>query len=217
MEINTNSGRAEISELPNNCPFCHHLIRPVPLYGLQTNYISPIEVFMACPNSSCKRGFIAYYDFRANSYVYTGQTTKGNIVEKAVSKVISAISPKFKIIYNQSFAAEQQQLFEICGVGYRKALEFLIKDYAVSKEPNKKEEIENKLLMPCIESFVDDLRIKSVAKRAVWLGNDETHYTKKWEGKNVEDLKRLIDLTIHWIEMERLTHDFELDMPTGKK
>ena len=217
MEIITNSGRAEISELPNSCPFCHVLIRPIPLYGLQIDYYSPIEVFMACPNSACRKNFIAYYNARQHDYIYNGNTTKGNIIEKVISKEVSTISRMFKIIYNQAYAAEQQELFEICGVGYRKALEFLIKDYAIGKEPSKRDEIEKKLLMPCIESYVDDSRIKAVAKRAVWLGNDETHYIRKWEGKNVEDLKRLIDLTIHWIEMERLTHDFESEMPEGKK
>ena len=70
--------------------------------------------------------------------------------------------------------------------------------------------------MACINDYVNDTRIKSVAKRAVWLGNDETHYIRKWEGKNLEDMKKLIDLTVHWIEMEKLTESFEDDMPDGR-
>lgn len=65
----------------------------------------------------------------------------------------------------------------------------------------------------CIKSYVDDSRIKTVAQRAVWLGNDETHYIRKWEGKNLNDLKKLIELTVHWIEMERLTESFKEEMP----
>ena len=117
------------------------------------------------------------------------------------------------MIYNQAFAAEQQNLTEICGVGYRKALEFLIKDFAIKNTPDKKEEIEKKLLGKCIADYIDDNRIKSVAKRAVWLGNDETHYVRKWEGKNLSDMKKLIDLTQHWIEMVALTESFEDEMP----
>jgi hypothetical protein len=56
-----------------------------------------------------------------------------------------------------------------------------------------------------------------VAKRAVWLGNDETHYERLWEGKTIEDLKRLIDLTVHWIAMEIDTEDALKEMPEGKK
>jgi len=52
--------------------------------------------------------------------------------------------------------------------------------------------------------------------RAVWLGNDETHYLRKWEQKDLTDLKNLIGLTVHWIEMEELTETVMKDMPAGK-
>ena len=68
----------------------------------------------------------------------------------------------------------------------------------------------------CINDYVDNSKIKTVSKRAVWLGNDETHYVRKWEGKNLHDLKTLIDLTLHWIEMEKLTESFEAEMPETK-
>ena len=98
-------------------------------------------------------------------------------------------------------------------MGYRKALEFLIKDYAILKHADKKEIIEKSQLSKVIADYVNDVNIKSVSKRAVWLGNDETHYVRKWEGKNLTDMKRLIDLTVHWIEMEKLTATFEENMP----
>ena len=31
--------------------------------------------------------------------------------------------------------------------------------------------------------------------------------------KNLTDLKKLIDLTLHWVEMEKLTESFEDEMP----
>lgn len=71
---------------------------------------------------------------------------------------------------------------QICGVGYRKALEFLIKDYLISGESGeeRKEAIKNKFLGNCIQYDVVNEQIKIVAQRAVWLGNDETHYTRIW-------------------------------------
>lgn len=119
----------------------------------------------------------------------------------------------FQVIYNQANSAEQLNLLEICGVGYRKAFEFLIKDYAKKNYPDEIETIEKKALGRCINDYVEDERIKKVAKRAVWLGNDETHYVRKWEGKDLNDLKKLIELSLHWIEMEVLTESFEEDMP----
>jgi hypothetical protein len=107
-------------------------------------------------------------------------------------------------IYNQAYFAEQINLDQICGVGYRKSLEFLIKDYLISKETEKqvKENIRKKFLNNCIQDHVQNDNIKNVAKRAVWLGNDETHYVRVWANKDVKNLKQLIDLTVRWIENE---------------
>lgn len=48
-------------------------------------------------------------------------------------KKIDEISPKFNEIYKQALAAEVSNLNEIAGLGYRKSLEFLIKDIAIQK------------------------------------------------------------------------------------
>lgn len=72
------------------------------------------------------------------------------------------------------------------------------------------------LLAKCIDDYVDDAMVKAVAKRAVWLGNDETHYVRKWEEKDVHDLKGLIRLTTLWIEKERETERLLSEMPEGR-
>lgn len=104
----------------------------------------------------------------------------------------------------------------ICGPGYRKSLEFLVKDYVIKSHQDKVEEIKRLPLGRCISDYVADEKVKQVAARAVWLGNDETHYLRKWEGKDLTDLKILINLTVHWIEMDELTQQALKDMPEGK-
>jgi len=134
-----------------------------------------------------------------------------------VSPNILQISPQFGTIYNQSYAAEQVGLDQICGPGYRKSLEFLMKDYAKQKHPTRCDEIERMPLAACIREFASDPRIKGVADRAVWLGNDETHYSRKWVDKDLKDLKLLLDLTVHWISSELLTEQLMTDMAEPKK
>lgn len=109
------------------------------------------------------------------------------------------------------------KLSQIMGVGYRKALEFLIKDYLISLHPDKDASIKAKLLGRCISDDINDIKIKSVAERATWIGNDETHYVRKWEDKDVSHLKALIDLCLHWIEAEISTRKLLENMPDGKK
>jgi hypothetical protein len=214
--ITTNQGPKDLFDGPNTCPYCHKSIVPLVLTG-QINDggdfgVPTMETFLACPNIDCRRTFIAYYNFY-DEWQFNGEIAGGRMKGKDISESIVEISPSFSKIYNQAFIAEQIGLNEICGVGYRKAMEFLIKDYAKSKNPNDHENIEKKMLGPCINEYVTDARIQNVAKRAVWLGNDETHYIRKWESKDLEDLKKLVELTIHWIEMEILTNSLETDMP----
>jgi hypothetical protein len=213
VTIQSDEGQVSINGYPNKCPYCHRTITPNILFGHKNRSDMLLEVLLFCPNQSCLRSFIGYYCVNGSNYDFNGQTTIGKLESKIFSETINSISENFTTIYNQAFCAEQQGLTEICGVGYRKALEFLIKDYIIVNKPDDKEKIEKKLLGVCISEYVDDERIKTVAKRAVWLGNDETHYIKKWEGKNLEDMKKLIELTVHWIEMVLLTKSFEVEMP----
>ena len=207
--------KAEIDVIPNECPYCHKSIRPVLLGNNQLN--GGLELIYQCPSFSCQRAFIASY-ISYNDYSFLFQKTNiGDPKETSFSEEIREISPSFVKIYNESFFAEQYNLTAICGVGYRKALEYLIKDYLITKRPDKKENIKKKFLGNCIKEDVSDSKIKTVSERAVWLGNDETHYTKLWEDKDVSDLKKLIAITLHWIEAEVLTEALEQKMPPRKK
>jgi hypothetical protein len=136
--------------------------------------------------------------------------------EKSFEKIISDVSPQFAPIYNQALKAEQSGLDQICGPGYRKALEFLVKDYAKAKNNTDANKIESVQLGPCIQQYIDHASVKAIAERATWLGNDETHYIRRWETKDVHDLKALIDLTVHWISVDLLSAEVIKEMPDPK-
>ena len=68
--------------------------------------------------------------------------------------------------------------------------------------------------MACINDYVTDTNIKECARRATWLGNDETHYERRWNEHDIEDLKVLIDLTKNWIDNELLTEHYIETMTT---
>lgn len=212
IQVTTSTGiLRQLNDRPDTCPHCHKSITPNALFAYNGN--EEFEVFFYCPDFKCKKSFIGYYDRMGSSSNFLNKTSFGTLDARIFSDTVLAISKQFEIIYNQAYAAEQQKLIEICGVGFRKALEFLIKDYAILNNSTDKDKIEKQFLSATIDKYVNDSRVKSVAKRAVWLGNDETHYIRKWEGKNLNDLKKLIDLTVHWIEMEALTKSFHEDMP----
>ena len=136
---------------------------------------------------------------------------------------IQEISPTFSDVYNQALASEAFELSQLTGIGLRKALEFLIKDFAITRidededdeKKKKEEEIRAMFLGACINKYIDDRRLKATAHRASWLGNDETHYTRRWEDKDIEDLKVLIQLTMNWVENVLLTDEYTDSMPSN--
>ena len=220
---NDHDHNISFSEVPNTCSVCNHKITPQQVgmfINTKKHHTQPdeeLQIVYRCANKDCKAVFIAYYRaVPSNPAAFTFVKTKPvNFQTITFSQTIKSISPDFEKIYNESAQAEKLSLLNICGPGYRKALEFLVKDYLLNKteKPDDKEKIKKEMLGPCIEKRIKDPSIKAVAKRAAWLGNDETHYIRKWEDKDLQDLKKLIDLTVHWMEAEALTNDLLNDMP----
>ena len=69
------------------------------------------------------------------------------------------------------------------------------------------------LLGSCSKEFVTDPNVQVSAPRAVWLGNDEAHYLRKWVDKDIGDLNVLITLTSNWIDSLFLTKKYPDSMP----
>lgn len=123
----------------------------------------------------------------------------------------------FLKIYTQAYSAESNELNEIAGIGYRKALEFLIKDYAQHLKGDEKDKIIKMPLLQVIKAYLgDDKRLVDIASRAAWLGNDESHYLKKWLDRDVSDLKKVIILTLQSIEHTEATNEYINNMPEPK-
>ena len=203
--------------VPDSCPICHNGIEPIWKYA----WIEGDHAYAVyqCPKKSCYRLFISYFDF-AGDHKYQIYFFKGSSpwepIQGAFHEEVKALSPSFCSIYDEAYEAEQRGLIQICGSGYRKALEFLIKDYLIKKAMADKNSIRAEELGRCIDKHIDDPRIKQCSKRAAWLGNDETHYDRRWEDNDLQDLKTLIELTCNWIQSVCLTEKFMTTMPKGK-
>ena len=211
--LNGSESTCSIQRTSIKCPCCRVIMIPQFMYSCGHKDFC-LEVFCQCTNSDCGKSFISEYEREGNGYIYSRVLPNADMEKKMFGPIINEISPAFCDIYNQAYAAQQMNLFQICGVGYRKALEFLIKDYILSfMEDEKKDGIKQKNLSKCIQEDISSSNIKAVAARATWIGNDETHYVRKWEAKDIKDLIKMIDLTIHWIESEIETKRLLAEMP----
>lgn len=194
-----------IKVLPDQCPICNHGISPTYLLIYKKNGHN-FELLCGCPKNDCGSLFFAGYSGDIFSYSsfysnmnYLYPKTK---VQKEFNLDIKKTSPTFVEIYNQAYQAEQDNLTLICGGAYRKSLEFLLKDYIIRLHPDEEEKVKNTYsIQRCIDEYIEHDKLKAMAERATWLGNDETHYIKKWEDKDINDLKNLIEVTIYFITM----------------
>ena len=213
----------EPHRIPDICPVCRMsgtMTRLPSAYVRvrdEHDHLRTLQILFRCPRHKCGSVFIAEYEqgYTSHSSNMTWNHQRSIPMELAPPKVspeIRSISPAFYGLYRQALAAEHHGLTDVFGMALRKALEFLIKDYAISKYPDKDTAIKAALLGQVIKDHVSDPNIKLCAERAVWLGNDETHYERRWTDHDVTDLKALIQLTLNWIANEQLTAKYLASM-----
>lgn len=141
----------QIDRRPDVCPLCHHAIELVEHhYAYYNTTCGLAQLVHRCPKITCQGLFFSNYALTPG----TGQllylnASPSNHVPRSFSDTVKKTSKEFCDIYNQALASESQGHLKICGVGYRKALEFLIKDYLIDLHPDKTEEIKTKLLAGC--------------------------------------------------------------------
>ncbi len=216
QNLQKRSTNITLNSVPDVCPLCHRSIQSMHIISEDLEERKLCQTVFRCTNQKCQEIFISTY----KQVGISGNNKKFDFVglapispqEAEFSETIKEMSTSFLDIYNQALSAESHNLNQLVGIGLRKALEFLIKDFAVHQSPKEKKAIRASMLGKCIDKYIDDTHVKECAKLATWLGNDETHYIRKWEDKDVKDLKLLVRLTVNWIDNVLLTQKYVEDM-----
>lgn len=183
---------------PEECPNCNASILPEELAAFY--FGEKVGQLFLCPR--CKTFFVSNSAINSHGMLYSAKYAPIGDVSYKFSKELNDFSPDFCSIYLQSLQAEKMELNQVCGAGYRKALEFLVKDYTKLINPSEVDQIEKDLLGKVIEKHIKHPSIKNLALKSAWLGNDEVHYLKKHTERDINDLKKFILAITHFIEME---------------
>lgn len=77
----------------------------------------------------------------------------------------------------------------------------------IYENPDDAETIKKMKLGNCIANKVSNEKLKIVASRSAWLGNDQTHYVQRFEDKDINDMKNFIKASVYWISMELITEE----------
>lgn len=206
--------REFVYEPEHTCPRCKSMIAPNPVFSIaydKSNGSSYVSILTYC--TGCHDVFISRYEVGSHLSQNSTAFVSARLIcsepfhysKQDFDEKIQQLSPQFCKIFNQALMAESFNLDEIAGLGYRKALEFLIKDFAIHNFPEKSDSIKKLSLCQCINNYVDDERIKILAQRSTWIGNDEAHYLRKQEYHDISDMKAFIKALVYFIGMVLIT------------
>lgn len=203
-----------IDVLPDRCPQCHTAVHPKLLSQHLSGNKDEAYLTLLCTSHRCLRPFVATYrqDFQRHQNYKLRFTAPRTVAHSSFPESIRGVSPTFCKIAEQVESARAAGLDQLVGIGLRKALEFLVKDFSKSQHPERSEAIESMRLGKCIDDYISDPNVLQCAKRAAWLGNDETHYLRKWSDRDVNDLNLLVRLTTNWVDNFILTKKYVSEM-----
>lgn len=208
-------------DIDEYCPHCKQSMSPITIFAITSGVVfqnkkNSIALFLKCSRKDCGKFYCLEFPCMADRFLDLIEIqpsipyTYSPYLKNDLPKNLNNTFPGFKKIYDQSLQAESMGLDEIAGVGYRKAVEFLLKEFVIYKDINKRGEIEKKFLGKVISEDLTNLpRIQTLAKATVWIGNDETHFVKIHTDKDLKDMKEFLSAAALYISAELKTDEAE--------
>lgn len=197
-------------DVPKVCPHCHKEMLPTIVSKSEITKSGNQKVFallLRCHICS---------SFYAAEYIYSNRS--GNInqtlvpyhysptVDLDIPSNIKEISENFESIYTQSETAYQLNLKQIAGMGYRKSIEFLIKDFLIFLNPKDTDKI-LKLTLDNAISQIDNEKLQNLARMTNYLANDQVHIRTLHPTKDIDDLRDFLKNLVLLISFEINYHD----------
>ena len=118
-------------------------------------------------------------------------------------ELIEKISPRFIEVYNQALRAKDNKDLNLAAIGYRSALEILIKDYAINELNEPPEKVIKLKLFEAISNYLPE-NMLSTADVVRILGNDHTHYERKYPELDFNLLQKYMDIFINLVQTKLL-------------
>ncbi|MDS6330274.1 hypothetical protein REJ83_018385 [Clostridioides difficile] len=151
------------------CPRCGDGIDPIYRINVENDF--DLVVVYICP--LCKEMIVVKYIRKlamnrdSDEWQIAEIYPKSNIVRKFPDS-IKEISSRFCSVYKQAESALNNDLNEICGMGFRKALEVLIKDYLTNDNCKKAIEALEKLKQEIdkLDETEKESKIKEIGKNS---------------------------------------------------
>ena len=160
-----------------------------------------------CPH--CHRGFVVVHKM----VVSGGCEGAGECVVREESQaayphivklsdmddVVYSVSPKFYDVYQQCLTAKANGLYDLYGMGFRKAVEYLVTDFAIKMRPEENDKIRDMSLHNRIMRYISDDDVRKTLLACKLLGNNEVHYDNSNTSDDMILFEKLIGDVIRYI------------------
>lgn len=151
-----------------------------------------------CPH--CSKAYIVAYEYDTEAKTTTFRGFFPTATEVLESKLLIDLSPGFENYFNQAMRAEKAGDLELAAIGFRTALECLVKDYAITELQKDRNEVIQKKLFGAISEYLGERDLIAAADVVRILGNDYTHYERKYPQHDYELLKSYLQIFMKLVE-----------------
>ncbi|MEE8859203.1 MAG: hypothetical protein SOH50_05785 [Leuconostoc mesenteroides] len=198
-----NNGSYINLQIPKFCPQCGAVNNPETIIlskqNIKTSDKNELVISASHHCNACNKShFTIQVESTGGSYL--AKSVYPETQPSLLPEEIYELSPRFVKIYGDSEAAEQRGATELAGTGYRSALEILIKDYALKYSEDGKDTISKLNLANAIGKYFKG-EFFSAAEVVRLLGNDYTHWEKKYDFK-LEQLKAYLNVFIDHVKVQ---------------
>ncbi len=186
---------------PATCPFCGYGT-DAPITNKNHFQLNDHYVIMAtCKCTSCGQTFFFVSEY-LNGHEYEPIMIPSISFIRYENKILSKISERFIDMYNQALQSEFVGNYELAAIGYRTALEIIIKDFAINELGIPREAVVKKKLYDAIGEYLNQNELINTSDVVRILGNDHTHFERKYPQHDFELLKGYMDIFLKQIEVQ---------------
>ena len=140
---------------PSVCPYCG-FGTDAPLSSKNAYSFNEHQLLTAtCTCTACGKTFFFACEYDSGKTDYDPIIYPSIAFTPYSNDILEKISPRFIDIYNQALQSEFHKNIELAAVGYRSALEILVKDYAINELGQNPEEVSSKKLCAAIGTYLN--------------------------------------------------------------
>lgn len=207
---------------PKICAHCNYTGDQLYLSGVAFPYEDPDDterdILLVTFCQYCKKVTLHFYieeiDFGDTKYelVSTIPKLKSPMTLQNLSVELQNKFPDFFTIFKQSQEAELNNLDHLAGMGYRKSLEFLVTDFLLEYLPEGTSVDWLTDPSTTLNQKIGKLpseRIRKLSTAISYLGNDETHYTRRHPEHGITSIKVFINALLSDMDNEIVLLDAE--------